>query len=152
MQHFLHKLTALLIAVVSFGAIQAAELTVANHTSFRNCDAVSDLPWTEGFESVECSYAERNIPTCWDRTDADRVYVGKDGEYDKRAHSGTKYLRISQTTATTPQTAVLPAFSKAIKELNIAFYYCTSVGASYGNLVVGYITTGGDFVTLATLD
>ena len=148
MKHFTHKLTALLLAIVCMGAVQAGELTVANHTSFRNCDAVSDLPWTEGFESVE----ENAIPTCWDRTDENRVYVNEDIPQEIRAHSGTKCLRISQTTATTPITVVLQACATPIKKLNIAFYYFTSVGASYGNLVVGYITTGGDFVTLATLD
>ena len=117
-----------------------------------SCGAVSDLPWTEGFESVEYIYAERSIPTCWDCTDVERVYVKVDSEYEKRAHSGTKCLRFSQTDATEPIAVILQACATPIKELNIAFYYFTAVGASYGNPEVGYITTSGNFVTLATLD
>ncbi len=116
--------------------------------SFRTACAPIDseeLPWTYGFEDGLPS-GDYVVPYCWQRKPNDNnVYVQTTNVY-----AGSKSLKVyGGTSYSGANTIILPEFEEDIANLTIQFYYkTTSVGASYGKPVIGYVNTSGTFVAL----
>jgi hypothetical protein len=123
--------------------------------SFRsNCVAITELPWSEGFEGMELGNASSDAPECWDLLNANQgtypyVYVNNSTNY---VQTGTQSLYF-QSSADVPAYAILPEFGVAMDSLQVSFAYRNEgVSSSNGTLSFGYMTDiadGGTFVQLA---
>ena len=117
--------------------------------SFRTeCDAVSQLPWTEDFESYNAvSYSsEGNMPSCWDcytTSSTKKPHVTNGTSYNY-PHSGANTLSFYGGSSNgNPFYAVLPEFDAALNTLQLTFW-TKMESVSYGTLSLGYITSEDD--------
>lgn len=126
---------------------QSAEVTI----TFRSaCDAVSMLPWNEGFEAYTgTTYnAAGEIPACWDVYATGSVaphVIAKGGSY-AYIHSGNNALTFYGSGSCY---AVLPEFADALNTLQISFWY-KSESMSNGQLTLGYITANDNNMSTFT--
>ena len=124
------------------------------------CDAISTIPWSEGFESATAG----ETPTCWAQVrDGATAYVRAINGSSYR-HTGSKALRIYGGTSGAPIVAAFPEFEDDINDLAVSFwykakedYYDDWYGEEivYGKPRFGYITDVNNistFVTVRTLD
>ena len=114
-----------------------------------DCGAIehASLPWSYGFEDVTTGSGVYNIPLCWQRNpDDNNIYVQTS---DKR--TGSKALKIYGG-GSSNRIIRFPAFADDFSTLTLEFYYKATSGSNYGTPKVGYVNTGGTFVSLKTLD
>ncbi|MBR4218481.1 MAG: fibronectin type III domain-containing protein, partial [Bacteroidales bacterium] len=114
------------------------------------CGEFADVPFFENFDS----YAEGEMPRCWNRIAYDgfpRIY-----EYSSDAHSGTKSLQLwKYNGASYPdQYAILPQMQN-IRDLRVRFYARRAYSSTASSIVVGVMTDPTDvstFQEIATCD
>jgi hypothetical protein len=141
--------------------VRAKQLDCANAewktVSFKtSCLPVDDaeLPWQEGFESMEAGSSSSSAPDCWDILNANEgeypyIYVNTNSTY---VHSGSQSLYFVSSSSRYGY-AILPPFSKPLNELVIDFSYKDESTSSSGYLDLGYMTNSSDessFVSLAS--
>lgn len=124
----------------------------ANKTTL--CDAISSLPWNEGFESV----AIPAFPSCWYKENGDWVTTNNaNATYDANAYTGTQFLRESWTASN--EYIWTPGFSlDAGTSYDFSFYwagdnYSGWVGDVFSNtsqISTGATKLGESFVVAAT--
>ena len=124
------------------------------------CDAISTIPWSEGFESATSG----ETPSCWVQVrDGATAYVRAINGSSYR-HTGSKALRLYGGTTGAPIVAAFPEFTDDINDLAVSFYYKAKEDyyddwygkeIVYGKPRFGYITDVNNistFVTVRTLD
>ena len=119
--------------------------------SFRtDCEAISTLPWSEGFEDMATGNSYSSAPLCWNILNANksgsRPYVYVSTSYK---NSGSKSLFL-ETETSGAGFAILPPFTD-LTNAEISFYYKNENASSGGQLVVGYITDITDSTTFVPL-
>ncbi|MBO4690343.1 MAG: fibronectin type III domain-containing protein [Paludibacteraceae bacterium] len=115
--------------------------------------AAEELPWSEGFESMETGSSSSPAPECWNILNANDgtypyIYVNTSSDYVK---TGTKSLYF-QSSSSRNGYAILPAFSTPLNELVIDFSYKHESISSSGKLDLGYMTNVANessFVSIA---
>ena len=113
--------------------------------SFRTLCGAASLPFDEDFESLATSAT----PDCWDNLNGSTQTTSS----TYNAHSGSKYLKFSGTTA---NMVAMPTFTQDISNLTLSFWTRPeSRNSSCGTFSVGYITDMDDtstFVAVETYD
>ena len=114
--------------------------------------AQSELPWTEGFESMALGSSSSEAPECWSILNANDgtypyIFVNNSSSY---VHSGSKSLYF-QSSSSRYGYAILPAFEGPLNELVIDFSYKDESASSSGYLTLGYMTDASDASTFDTI-
>jgi len=112
----------------------------------------SELPWTEGFESMAIGSSSSDAPECWSILNANDgsypyIFVNNSSSY---VNSGSKSLYF-QSSKSRCGYAILPAFEKPLNELVIDFSYRDESTSSSGYLVLGYMTDASDASTFDSI-
>ena len=109
------------------------------------CDAISTIPWSEGFESA----THNQTPTCWVQTRDGATAWVRAYNGNLYRHTGSKALRMYGGSAGTPVVAVFPEFEDEIEDLAVSFWYKAKENyydeyyeenITYGTPKFGYIT------------
>ena len=115
------------------------------------CEPISSLPWTEGFESYATGSGK--LPVCWAYYKSGEtypyVYTTTSTGY---IYSGSKCLYFYGG-STNVREVILPEITADLSDARVRFWYRSSVNSStttYGNLIVGFINNG-TFVPADTL-
>lgn len=128
-----------------------------NKVSFNTvCAPITELPWTESFESFDVATNTDPAPACWaflNRSTSTsaypQVYVNNSSTYVK---TGTKSLYF-KSSSTTSVYAVMPEIGVPLNTLQLTFSHREESATSSALCTVGYITDLSDlntFVELAT--
>lgn len=151
-----YNYTVLVKALCS--ATDESEEASANISFSTECAAITELPWSEGFESMAKGSSSSAAPLCWDMINCNEngaypyMFVNNTSAY---VHSGNKSLYF-QSGKARQAIAILPEMDVEFKGNEIKFWYRNEgTGAANGTLSVGYITDITDstsFVALAELE
>ena len=123
-----------------------------------DCGPISQLPYTENFESGLYSTSQNTYIACWDRLTSDSSHFAYIGEGSYYAHGGDHYLDFHYT-PNCHVIAVLPELDASINasDLMLSFHACHTNYGFYtlGTLEVGVMTDKTDdstFVVVDTID
>ena len=127
--------------------------------SFRtDCGPISQLPYSEGFESGLYATSQDTYIACWDRLTSDSSHYAYIGNASWNAHSGDHFLDFHYT-PNCHVIAVMPEIDQTLNasDLLLTFYAChTNYGyATLGTLEVGVMTdktNDSTFVVIDTID
>ena len=118
-----------------------------------DCEALTALPWSEGFEEMEKGNSTSDAPECWRLLNANQgdypyVYVNNSSAY---VQTGSQSLYF-QSSSTRAAYAILPDMNVPMDQLQVSFAYRNEgTSDSNGTLSFGYmtdITDGGSYVEL----
>lgn len=118
-----------------------------------NCEAISELPWTENFEALAKGSSTASAPLCWDLAMANDgtypyIYVNNSSSY---VHSGSQSLYF-QSSSSRSGFVILPVFESSLLEgAELMFYYKHESASSSGVPTVGYMTDVTDTATFVAI-
>ncbi len=127
------------------------------------CPAISQLPYTEDFNSYNnvstssstpSDYPNVDLPECWtflNRSDTSSLYPQAflTSYYNYAVSGNALFFKSSENT---PVYAVLPTFAEDIRNLMLSFTYRNEGVSEYnGTLAVGYLTNPADASTFVEL-
>jgi hypothetical protein len=123
-----------------------------------DCGTISQLPYTENFESGLYSTTQNTYIACWDRLTTDNSHYAYVGTASYYAHGGEHYMDFHYT-PNCHVIAIMPELDASISasDLMVSFFAChTNYGyATLGTLEVGVMTDKTDtasFVVVDTID
>ena len=123
-----------------------------------DCGPISQLPYTENFESGLYSTTQNTYIACWDRLTTDNSHYAYIGTANYYAHGGEHFMDFHYT-PNCHVIAIMPELDATINasDLMLTFYAChTNYGyATLGTLEVGVMTDKTDtasFVAVDTID
>lgn len=106
-----------------------------------DCGNITELPYSCGFETAD-GFANGAYHECWKA-------IGTPAAYNYYYKTGSLCLRVN---GTAEQYVVLPAFEKAVKDLQISFWYKNYYPTSYAStLTLGTMTNPADAETFTTI-
>ena len=130
-----------------------SDASAAKSVTFRTeCDIISSLPWTEGFESVpDGSY---QMPYCWTRPSSGNYpYSYANSTYSTYSYNGERCLYL-YASGTTSYYAVTPQVDVTNYPMNanmVTFWARTNNTTSVFSVEVGTMTDPNDVSTFTTL-
>lgn len=128
------------------------------------CVAITELPYTCGFEAAESTAGTRPLPLCWGRLTnvTSTTYMHPYCYANTNARTGARVLYLYQTTGTNyadNPMAVLPEINTAalpMAGLRLSFYarlsYAPSSSYGTGRVIVGVMTDPEDSTTFVDID
>ena len=113
------------------------------------CTAISDIPWTDGFENSTTGTA----PECWEHMTPGTSSANYLQVYSGSTHSGSNCLRFNYS-STIGNVIMLPDFEQPISELMITFWHHpeSNSNPSCGTFEVGYVTNPSDASSFVATD
>lgn len=118
-----------------------------------DCNVISELPWTENFETLAKGSSTASAPLCWALAEANDgtypyIYVNNSTSY---VHGGSQSLYF-QSSSSRSGFVILPAFASGLLEgSELIFYYKHESATSSGVPTVGYITDITDTATFVAI-
>lgn len=140
------------------GANGTSVIASTNFTT--TCDAISTIPWSEGFESATSG----ETPMCWVQTREGTTAFVRAINGALYKHTGSKALRLYGGSTANTVIAVFPEFTEDINNLAVSFWYkaketyyddWSETTYTYGRPRFGYITDVDNlssFVSVRTLN
>ena len=106
------------------------------------CEALTTLPWSEGFENLTIGGSSSAAPLCWSLINANDgaypyIYVNTNSSYVK---TGSKSLYF-QSSESRYGYAVLPNIDADFSNMEIEFDFKSESPTSSGRLYLGYVTS-----------
>ena len=137
--------TAYDVYVRSICGSEDSSLWVGPLTFFTACDVITDLPFSENFDSYSASSSTR--PNCWTFpiTYSNAPYITSNYNY-----SGPNSLYF-QSLTTSPTTAVSPQFEADINTLRVKFALKAESTTSSGTFEVGVMSDPNDVSTFESV-
>lgn len=131
-----------------------SEVFTKNISFNTSCDAVSELPWNEGFENFSTGSSSASAPMCWDLAEANDgnypyIYVNTSSGY---VHSGSKSLYF-QSSSSRAGFVILPEFADGLLNgSEIFFWYKHESATSSGVPTLGYMTNVADTSSFVAIE
>lgn len=147
-----YTLTVSIAAVCSEN--DRSEVFTKNISFNTSCDAVSELPWNEGFENFSTGSSSASAPMCWDLAEANDgnypyIYVNTSSGY---VHSGSKSLYF-QSSSSRAGFVILPEFADGLLNgSEIFFWYKHESATSSGVPTLGYMTNVADTSSFVAIE
>lgn len=122
------------------------------HITFRtDCNAISSLPWFEGFEDMAVGNYQSPAPDCWAQLHVNGglpyAYVNTYQDYVK---TGSKSMNVISSNWVDGY-LILPEFAAALNGLQITFWHKEMSAESSVILTLGYITDISDAETFVAI-
>ena len=126
--------------------------TATFHTG---CGPITELPFTENFETGLYSTSQNTFISCWSRLTSDNEHYAYIGDASWNAHGGDHFLDFHYTPSCF-DIAIMPELGEDIdaSDLLVTFYAChTNYGyATLGTLEIGVMTDPNDTSSFVVVD
>ncbi|MDD6185461.1 MAG: fibronectin type III domain-containing protein [Bacteroidales bacterium] len=139
--------------VANCGATQSNPSTIA--TFHTGCGPITELPFTENFETGLYSTSQGTFISCWSRLTSNNDHYAYIGDASWNAHGGAHFLDFHYT-PNCFDIAIMPELGEEIdaSDLLVSFYAChTNYGYNtLGTLEIGVMTNPDDTSSFVVID